>query len=67
MFKVLEVDSLVNYSKKFHQNVKECRDLIVKKVSEQGRDARGIQHTPFEPHSALTSRMVLWVQSVCDV
>ena len=53
--------------KTFHQNVKECRDVIVKKVSEQGRNARRTQHTPFVPHSALTIRMVLWVQSVCDV
>ena len=28
--------------------------MIVKKVSEQGRDAIGAQHTPFGPHSALT-------------
>ena len=47
--------------------IKECRDVIVKKVSEQGRDAIGTQHTPFGPHSALTIRMVVWVQSVCDV
>ena len=51
----------------FHQNAKECRDVIVKKVSEQGREAIGTQHTPFGPHSALTIRTVLWVQSMCDV
>ena len=38
----------------FDLNVKECRDVIVKKVSEQGQDAIGAQHTPFGPHSALT-------------
>ena len=50
--------------KHFMKNLKECRDVNPKKVSEQGRDAIGAQHTPFGPHSALTIRTMLWVQSV---
>ena len=50
--------------KHFMKNVKECRDVNRQKVSEQGRDAIGTQHTPFGPHSALTIRTVEWVQSV---
>ena len=53
--------------KHFIKTVKECRDVNPQKVSEQGWDAIGTQHTPFGPHSALTIRTMLWVQSVCDV
>ena len=52
---VLCLKTMQTSSKKhFMKNVKECRDVIVKKASEQGRDAIGTQHTPFGPHSALT-------------
>ena len=34
-----------NYTSHFMKNVKECRDINVKKVSEQGRDAVVTSHT----------------------
>ena len=35
--------------KTFHENVKECRDVIVKKPSEKVWDAIGTHHTHFGP------------------
>ena len=40
---------ITSNKKHFVKNVKECRDVIVKKVLEQGRDAIVIHHTHFGP------------------
>ena len=53
--------------KTFHQNVKECRDVIVKKVSEQGRVAVVTHHTHFGPIPPYKSLKRYEVQRVCPV
>ena len=52
--------------KHFMKNVKECRDVNRQKYQNKvGMLSSHITH--FGPHSALTIRTMLWVQSVCDV
>ena len=45
----------ISRKKHFMKNVKECRDVIVKKVSEQGRDAIVTHHTDFGPIASYES------------